>query len=314
MIVLAPERGMMLNVRVWYPAGTGGTAVSVGDNAVFQGTPAREDALIADGSFPLVLLSHGGLRSAPDSGAWIAARLAAQGFVVAAPSPPRLEGEQTKDAPNELWLRPADLSVTLTAVQSDSTLQTRLDPKAIGALGFQLGGTAALALVGARMNGEHYAQSCDQGRTAMDCTWFARNGIDLHGVDIALAGRWNIDRRVRAAIAVDPELNEEFDPASLMRISAPVRVINLGEPDAIRPELEASRLALAIPGANYDTVANAIHVSAFNLCKPQGPAILREDGDDEGLCDDGQRPRMEVHAVLAEMTAAFFRAHLQRTR
>jgi hypothetical protein len=93
-----------------------------------------------------------------------------------------------------------------------------------------------------------------------------------------------------------------------------VRVIILGEPDPIRPGLEASRLARAIPGANLDTVTNAIHFSAFNLCKPQGPAILREDGDDEVLCDDGQRPRIEVNAVLAEMTAAFFRAHLQRAR
>ena len=29
MAVLAPERGVMLEVRVWYPAGAGGTAVAV---------------------------------------------------------------------------------------------------------------------------------------------------------------------------------------------------------------------------------------------------------------------------------------------
>ena len=214
LVVLAPERGVMLNVTAWYPARAGGTAVTVGDNAVFQGAPARQDAPIADGSYPLILLSHGGLRSAPDSGAWIASRLAAQGFVVAEPSPPRLEREHARDAPNELWLRPADLSATLRALGSDPTLRTRLDAKAIGVLGFQLGGTAALGLVGARINGQLYARSCDPGRAAMDCTWFARNGIDLHGVDIALAERSNIDRRVRAAIAVDPELSEEFDPAS----------------------------------------------------------------------------------------------------
>jgi hypothetical protein len=36
MVVLAPERGTMLNVTAWYPAGAGGTAVTVGDNAVFK--------------------------------------------------------------------------------------------------------------------------------------------------------------------------------------------------------------------------------------------------------------------------------------
>jgi predicted dienelactone hydrolase len=309
--VVAPERGMMLTVTVWYPAEAGGTTVTVGDNAVFQGAPARQDAPIAAGSFPLILLSHGGLRSALDSGAWIAARLAAQGFVVAAPAPPRLEGPRAKDAPKELWLRPADLAATLNAVQSDPALRARLDAQAIGILGFQFGGTVALALVGARIDGQQYAHSCDQDRTAMDCAWFARVGIDLHGVDVALARRSNLDRRVRAAIAVDPELSQLFDPASLMEISAPVSVISLGEPDSIRPGLDASRLARAIPKATYDTVTDAIHFSAFDLCKPQGAAILREERDQEELCNDGRRPRAEVHALLAEMTATFFRAHLQ---
>ncbi len=261
-----------------YPAGAGGTAVRVGDNAVFDGAPAREDAAVADGSFPVVLLSHGGLRSAPDSGAWIASRLATEGFVVAVPRPPRLEGARIRNAPEELWRRPADLSATLTAVENDPTLGSRLDTKAVGVLGFQLGATAALALIGARINGQRYARSSDRGGTGIDCAWFASNGIDLHGIDIALVERSNLDRRVRAAVAVDPELSAYLDPASLMAISVPVQLVNLGEPGAIRAELEASSLARAIPGATYDTVEDAINSSSFNLCKPQGSAILRPGG------------------------------------
>jgi predicted dienelactone hydrolase len=312
--VPAPERGMTLDVRVWYPAGAGGTAVEVGDNAVFHGAPARQDAAIADGSFPVVLLAHGGLRSAPDSGAWIASRLAAEGFVVAVPRPPRLEGARVRDALQELWLRPADLSATLTAVENDPALGPRLDTNAVGALGFQLGGTAALALIGARIDGQRYARSCDRGRTGIDCAWFASNGVDLHGIDLALAERSNLDRRVYAAVAVDPELSEYFDPASLVAIGVPVQLINLGAPDAIRPELDASSLARAIPGASHDTVEDAIDFSSFNLCKPQGSAILRQEGDDAALCDDGRRPRPDVHALLAQMTASFFRAHLRSGR
>jgi predicted dienelactone hydrolase len=314
MTVLSSERGMMLDVRVWYPAGAGGAAVSIGDNAVFHGAPARQDAAIAGGSLPVILLLHGGLRSAPDSGAWIASRLAAAGFVVAAPRPPRLEGARAKNAPAELWLRPADLSATLTALEDDPTFRSRLDTKAVGVLGFQLGGTAALALVGARIDGQRYARSCDRGGTGMDCDWFASEGIDLHGIDLAPAERSKLDRRVRAAVAVDPELSDDFDPTSLIAIAAPVRVINLGEPGSIRAELEASSLARVIPGALYETVAGATGSSAFNLCKPQAPAILRQEGDDEALCRDGQRPRAGVHALLAQMTASFFRAKLPNVR
>ena len=305
---------MMLDVRIWYPAGAGGASVSVGDNAVFHGAPARQDAAIAGHSLPAILLLHGGLRSAPDSGAWIASRLAAEGFVVAAPRPSRLEGARVKDAPEELWLRPADLSATLTGLQNDPTFRSRLDNKAVGVLGFQRGGTAALALVGARIDGQHYARSCDRGGTGMDCDWFASNGIDLHAIDLARAERSNLDRRVRAAVAVDPELSESWDPASLRAISAPVEVINLGEPVSIRAGLEASSLAGAIPGATYHTVAGATGSSAFNLCKPQGPAALRQEGDDGALCRDGQRSRAGVHALLAQMTASFFRANLPNGR
>ena len=207
MAVLAPERGVMLEVRVWYPAGAGGSPVAVGDTAVFRGMPARQDAALADGLFPVVLLAHGGSRSAPDSGAWIASRLAAAGFVVAAPQPPRLAGAQLRDAPAELWLRPADLSATLTAMENDPTFGPRLATGALGALGFQLGGTTVLALVGARMDGQRYAGSCDAGRTAMGCAWFASHGIDLHDIDVALLERSNLDRRVDAAVAVDPVLS-----------------------------------------------------------------------------------------------------------
>lgn len=258
----------------------------------------------------MVLLAHGGLRSAPDSGAWIAARLAAEGFVVVAPQPPRLDQERAKDAPKELWLRPADLSAALTAVASDPALGARLDAQAIGVLGFQLGGSAALALVGARIDGQRYAGLCDQGGST-DCAWFARHDVDLHDVDAALAERPGIDGRIRAAVAVDPEWSDVFEPASLAEIAAPVLVMNLGSRAAIQLASDGSSLAHAIPGARYDIVADASPFSAFNLCQPRGPAILREEGDDAAICEDGQRPRAEVQGLLAAMIVAFLRAHVR---
>src|SRR5262245_40070326 len=64
--IAAPERADPVPVMMWYPAGSGGTPVVIGDNAVFKGTPALQSAPIAEGSFPVVLISHGGLRAAPN--------------------------------------------------------------------------------------------------------------------------------------------------------------------------------------------------------------------------------------------------------
>jgi hypothetical protein len=61
-------------------------------------------------------------------------------------------------------------------------------------------------------------------------------------------------------------------------------------------------------------VTDASPFSAFSLCQPRGPAILREEGDDAAVFKDGQRPRAEVHSLLAAMIVAFLRAPWQGDR
>ncbi|WP_035484822.1 alpha/beta hydrolase family protein [Geminicoccus roseus] len=312
--VAAPERGTMLNVTLWYPAEDGGSEVAVGENAVFQGALARQDAPIAAGPFPLVLLSHGGLRSSADSGNWIAARLAADGFMVAAPQPPRLSPDQAQDAPYELALRPADLAATLTGLASEPSLSAQIDPQAVGALGFHLGGTAVLQLAGARIDPQLHARSCDQPGANMDCAWFARSGIDLQAVDGERIGASRLDPRIGAVAAVDPELTGLFTPESLQAIEVPVRLVNLGPAGAMLPGMDAAPAVLAIPGAAYERVEDAFFFSAFAPCQPKGAAFLEEEGEDPAICGQDGPPRTEIHAALAEMIGGFFQERLAARR
>ncbi len=85
--VNVPERIQELTVTLWYPAGE---SVKIGENAVFEGVSARRDASIAEETFPVVLISHGGLRAAPNLASWIGADLAAKGFVAAVVESPLL--------------------------------------------------------------------------------------------------------------------------------------------------------------------------------------------------------------------------------
>lgn len=310
--VMAPERGQALDIALWYPATAGGTHVRFGDSAIFEGVPAQLDAPPADGPFPFVLLSHGGMRAAPNVTGWIAAELVDRGFVVAVVQPPGLGERSAGAAIPEIWLRPADLRATLTALVDDPALAGHIAVDRVGVLGFFLGGTSALALAGGRLDAASYRRSCDAGGTGLDCAWFEQGGIDLHEVDLVPLARSNLDERIRVAVAVDPELGSSFAAASLASIEAPVLVINLGRPETIRPGLQASEVAAAIPSARYATVPDATPFSSFSRCKPKATAILLEEGEDDAICRDGDyRTREAIHAELAELVADAFRPLLQ---
>jgi predicted dienelactone hydrolase len=75
---------------------------------VFEGVEGPQDAPIADGPFPLILIAHGGIRAAPNHGNWLASDLAARGFVAAVVRGPTLGPRDADIAVHEIWRRPAD--------------------------------------------------------------------------------------------------------------------------------------------------------------------------------------------------------------
>src|SRR5919201_3965908 len=85
--IAAPHRAAPIAGSVWYPVGTPTYRGLIGDNAVFEGTPAYVGAAIADGRFPLVLLSHGSGGNM-DNLSWLSSRLALRGAMVLAVNHP----------------------------------------------------------------------------------------------------------------------------------------------------------------------------------------------------------------------------------
>ncbi len=178
--VFVPARNATLHAFVWYPAELSGKPVLVGNNGVFRGTPALENASAINGRFPLVLIAHGGFRAAPNTASWLASALALRGFIATVVNPPQIPaGPARQSVLSELWLRPADLSATITALEGDSAFAGRIDTKRVGGVGFFLGGYAVLALTGARIDPAAYAHSCEGREAGLDCTWFAQGGGGL---------------------------------------------------------------------------------------------------------------------------------------
>jgi predicted dienelactone hydrolase len=302
MTIDVPDGDRTLHVTLWYPAKAGGTSVRVGDSPVFEGIEGQQDAPVADGPLPIILVSHGGIRAAPNHGNWLGSRLAARGFVAAVVRGPTLGPRDADIALHEIWRRPADLSAALSALENDPKWAGHLGDKA-GAVGFFLGGTSVLALVGAQLDAARFMRSCDEG-TGVDCAWFAESGIDLHSLDTQSLTRSNLDPRVKVAIAVDPELVTSFAAESLAGITVPVEIINLGRLEATEPGLPAGELASVIPEARYHTISGAAPFSAFSPCKPQGPAILREEGESDAICQEpGDQSREAIHVQLVELIA-----------
>ncbi len=303
--ITPPDRGAPVAVTLWYPAGSGGRPERVGASPLFAGVAALRDAAMADGVFPVVAIAHGGLRAAPHQSAWIAARLAERGYIVAAVQPPPLAVTDAARGVAEIGLRPGDLSAAVTAVDGDPSVRPHADMDKVAAVGFFLGGTSALAVGGARLDPERFHHLCDDPAGGPDCAWFATAGVDLRSVDAAPLARDHRDARVRTVVAVDPEISAAYGLDGLAGTAVPTTIINLGARGETPTWLEAAPMGASIPVARYVRVPGVGFFSAFGLCTPRGGAILRAEGEPEALCQDqGGQQRDEVHSQLAAMIAA----------
>jgi predicted dienelactone hydrolase len=312
------ERGRNLDVTLWYPAEAGGERVVLGESLFFKGTPALRDASIVAGKFPLILLSHGaGLGGSPEAMSWLAVPLAGRGFVVAAPTHPGNGGKNRSAAETmKLWLRPGDLTETLNALERDPLFAAHFDHDHIGTLGLSMGGSTALALAGALIDPKLLAGYCDtEARNASLCDWVRQSGVDLHAMDLQLAGRDNTDRRIRFAMAIDPAPVDVFDHTSFSGVSIPVDVVNLGPPGKIPVTTDAAGVARAMQAASYRTIEDASHYSMLAECRPGAPEIAEAEQIGDPICmDGGGRSRSEIHVQLIDMTVAAFGRALKPAR
>ena len=280
------DSGRPLALSVWYPSEGLASAV-IGGNAVFRGVSSAPDGPLPAEPLPLVVVSHGGLRSADDSGAWLSSSLAQSGFIVVEVSAPR--PKLPAEALNEIWQRPRDMRRALDRMLADGDWRARIDPGRIAGVGFALGATAALSVAGAPLHGVRYRQSCARG-DGPDCRWLAAGGglEQTRPEDLARLTR---DPRVTAAVAINPEYE-----AALGEPAVPVLRIILG-PGETAPAADGMSRQVALP--------HATAADAFAVCTPAGPEILAEDGGDAGLCGLSPEARAAIHRQVAELVAAF---------
>lgn len=308
LVVEAPHRPAPLAASVWYPAGGETYRMPVGDNALFVGETVQMGAPVAEGVFPLVLLSHGSGGRA-DAFAWLAASLARKGvMVLAVDHPGSMTGDSSPRRSLRLHERTADVSRALDQLLADPAFAGHVDPGRISVLGFSLGGGTALQLGGLRVDRDLYQAYCERvGDDAQDCLFWSKGGVDLAALPAEIEGDLG-DPRFGAVIAVDPGFTYGLDPASVAAADRRFLLVNLGD-DALWPAVdvgpEGSDLEGRLGDATRVVVAPANHFTFLPVCKEGGAELLAAH-DDDPICDDPEgADRAAVHATIERHVLAF---------
>ena len=230
----------------------------------------------------LVVISHG-LWDDPESFEGWGEVLAAHGYTVLMPDHPgsdfnqqkaMLAGDAPPPGPEELRLRPLDVSALLDAISEGRFLASaKLNTDAVAVVGHSWGGTTTLQLAGGVPKEQILKSHCNDLKHSerniswvLQCSW-------LSGVNQAAVA----DSRVKAVVAVSPPLRLLFDrsrlgslPAKLLLISGTRDWVVPSGPEAIIPMRESQAVRL---GHRLVLVQGADH---FSLRSSRGePGLAR---------------------------------------
>jgi predicted dienelactone hydrolase len=302
--------GESFPVALWYPTRAASASLFLNDRLSACRLPAMlcrwvafemqvaDNAPPADGKFGLVVISHG-------AGGFsllhrdLAMALASHGYVVAAPTHPRGQGNDISGI--DVWVgRPRQVSRVIDAALEDTQLGPHIQRERIGVVGHSNGGYTALAVAGARPNPQAILAHC---RQHPDDTRFCSSG----GAATREATRKSgaipdvHDARVRAIVVMAPNAAPFTDDA-LARVAVPVRVYGAERDDLTLVRYHAERLAKALPpGTEYILIKGAGHFS-FVTTFPWALRIVAGEGarDPKGFDRDA------LHAAMNPEIVDFF--------
>lgn len=304
----AAHHGTEVPAMLWYPSSSGGTVKRMAENAVFYGADVREGGALEDGpDMPVIVLSHG-LGGNWRSLTWLATDLVEQGALVIAinhPNSSTFDFDMRKGLRH--WTRARDMSRVLDKLMDDPSFKGRIDTTRIMAAGFSYGGWTALSLGGVTGNLAGEQAECDlQKEASSHCTDLARESISFAELNEEM---WNAsykDARFTHVAAIDPALHHGFTARNVADLEAPTLLISLGEGETrlVATDFDASGFVELLPQAEVLRITPAYHFSALPLCKPAGPAILKDEGDDPVCTDPDGVDRAAIHARISNAIKA----------
>lgn len=308
-----------LITNVWYPVD-----VSVPETARDIDMPGRPPFHLhpsagkaplanAQSTYPLLVLSHGTGGTA-ESLDWMAAALAAHGYIVAGVNHPGNTALEplTRDGFMLWWERATDVSEVLDGILADPEFGTHVDRARIGAVGFSLGGYTVLELAGARTDFRGFLAFCGSPQADAICHPPEMDRVQpgpssdtsrtpQTEASLARSGASYRDARIKAVFAMAPALGMALDATSLGNITVPISLM-AGEADVTVPvETNVRRIAGLLPKADLLLVPGASHYTFLDTCLPRvAPHVPLLCNDNPGVDRDA------VHAQAVRRALMFF--------
>jgi predicted dienelactone hydrolase len=232
----------------------------------------------------LAVISHG-LWDDPESFEGWGELLAANGYTVLLPDHPgsnfsqqqsMLAGDSPPPGPEELRMRPLDVSALLDAVRDGRLLSGQsLDINSVAMIGHSWGATTSLQIAGFQPTENKLRTRCvDLNHPERNISWVLQCSW-LSGVEQAAA----LDPRIQAVVAVSPPLRLLFDPTSSKKLLVSKVLLVSGTrdwvvpsgPEAITPMRETGAAQL---GHRLVLVKDADHFNLRSFRGEERPALI----------------------------------------
>lgn len=269
--VEAKATGEQFPVALAYPSNTPSKQVTFGPFKMELSIGGE----IADGKFPLVIVSHGsggtnlGHRS-------IAFELVKKGFVVGMPLHPKnnFKDNEAEGTVGNWKNRPQHISASIDAILSTRKVSENIDADKIAVVGHSAGGYTALAVAGGEADTSHIIELCLSNSQINEpfCGLVKENKTEIVKIE-------NLrDERVKAIVLMAPvgilfksegSLNEVDVPALLLRAEKDTELTEPYQAEVISKNYKNQELL------TYCTVPNAGH---FSFITPFPEAVKGELG------------------------------------
>ncbi|WP_337159504.1 dienelactone hydrolase [Pseudomonas putida] len=256
-----------------------------------------EEAPVAMGQFPLLVLSHGN-NGSPLALHDLATALARRGFIVVAVIHP---GDNNRDHSrlgtlSNLYGRPLQVSAAISAARDDRLLGPYLNDGKVGVIGYSAGGETALILSGAQPDLDRLHRYCLERPSDADA-------CRTQGVLIADRAELTpqADARVGAVMLMAP-LSLMFGRHALAGVRVPALIYSGDRDQLLAVDRNAEALARKLPVTpDYRLLAGAGHFVFMAPCDEEQHARM------PALCKDAEGvDRRHIHHSLQRETALFF--------